>query len=230
MTEIAVLFVVMFALMALGAPIFLAMLIAVLATLVVGGYGSALALPTQMAAGVDSYELLAIPFFILMGSLMSKAGLTERIVAFLMYFIGGVRGGLAHTVIGASAFASSVSGSAPATASMIGSAVLPMMRRAGYRQEFSASVVASSAVLGPIIPPSVPMVFIGLVTSLSVGHLFIAGVAPGLLLLAGLMIVVLWRSRSDRIPETEAVNPYRQQGLRSEEHTSELQSRGHLVC
>lgn len=214
MTEIAVLFVVMFALLALGSPIFLAMLIAVLVTLIVGDFGSATALPTQMAAGVDSYELLAIPFFILMGSLMSKAGLTERIVAFLMYFIGGIKGGLAHTVIGASAFASSVSGSAPAAASMIGSAMLPMMKRSGYRQEFSAAVVASSAVLGPVIPPSVPMVFVALVTSLSVGQLFIAGLGPGILLILGLALVVVFRSRGiARIPDTEAVNPYRQDGL-----------------
>lgn len=217
MTEIAVLFVVMFGLMAFGAPIFLAMLIAVLATLIVGDFGSATALPTQMAAGVDSYELLAIPFFILMGSLMSKAGLTERIVGFLMYFIGGVKGGLAHTVIGASAFASSVSGSAPAAASMIGSAMLPMMRKAGYRQEFSAATVAASAVLGPVIPPSVPMVFVALVTSLSVGQLFIAGLGPGILLIVGLVLVVLMRSRqvSGPIPETETVNPYRETGLRT---------------
>lgn len=214
MIEIATLFVVMFALMALGAPIFLSMLIAVLATIVIGGYGSATALPTQMTAGIDSYELLAIPFFILMGLLMSKAGLTERIVGFLMYFIGGVKGGLAHTVIGASAFASSVSGSAPAAASMIGSAMLPMMKRAGYRQEFSAAVVASSAVLGPVIPPSVPMVFVALVTSLSVGQLFIAGIIPGILLIVGLLGVVVLRSRgTDRVPDVETVNPYRQQGL-----------------
>ena len=215
MTEIAVLFLVMFGLMAFGAPIFVAMLTAVLATLVVGDFGSATALPTQMAGGVDSYELLAIPFFILMGSLMSKAGLTERIVGFLMYFIGGIKGGLAHTVIGASAFASSVSGSAPAAASMIGSAMLPMMRKAGYRREFSAATVAASAVLGPVIPPSVPMVFVALVTSLSVGQLFIAGIGPGVLLIAGLMIVVIFRSRGNGpIPATEAINPYRKNGFR----------------
>src|SRR5699024_1238445 len=105
--EVATLFLTMFGLMALGTPIFIAMLVAVLAVIIVGGYGSAVVLPTQMTAGVDSYELLAIPFFILMGSLMTRAGLTERIVDFLMYFIGGVRAGLAHTVVGASAFASS---------------------------------------------------------------------------------------------------------------------------
>ncbi|MGC5626696.1 TRAP transporter large permease [Georgenia sp. Z1344] len=214
MTEIAILFVTMFALMALGAPIFIAMLAAVLVTLFAGDLGSATVLPTQVAAGVDSYELLAIPFFVLMGSLMSQAGLTERIVAFLMYFIGGIKGGLAHTVIGSSAFASSVSGSAPAAASMIGSAMLPMMRRSGYRQEFSAAVVASSAILGPVIPPSVPMVFVALVTSLSVGQLFIAGIGPGILLIVGLIVVVAVRSRgTERIPDTEAVNPYRKDGL-----------------
>lgn len=214
MMEIAILFAVMFALMAMGTSIYLAMLIATLAGLVSGGLGSATVLPTQMAAGVDSYELLAIPFFVLMGSLMSKAGLTERIVAFLMYFIGGIKGGLAHTVIGASAFASSVSGSAPAAASMIGSAMLPIMRRSGYRQEFSAAVVASSAVLGPVIPPSVPMVFVALVTSLSVGQLFVAGTIPGILLIIGLILVVAFKSRgTSRIPNTEVINPYREIGL-----------------
>src|SRR5699024_11683279 len=141
-------------------------------------------------------------------------GLTERIVAFLMYFIGGIKGGLAHTAVGASAFASTVIGSAPASASMIGSAMLPMMRRSGYRQEFSAATIGSAAVLGPVIPPSVPMVFVALVTSLSVGQLFIAGLAPGLLLVAGLLLVIVFRSRgASRIPDTGAVNPYRSERL-----------------
>lgn len=214
MMEIGVLFLVMFALMALGAPIFLAMLIAVLATIIIGDYGSATALPTQMAAGVDSYELLAIPFFILMGSLMARSGLTERIVDFLMYFIGSIKGGLAYTVIGSSAFASTVSGSAPAAASMIGSSMLPMMRRAGYRQEFSAALVASSAVLGPVIPPSVPMVFVALVTALSVGQLFIAGIVPGVLLIGGLFLVVMFRGRKEgRVPTPEVPHLYRRAGL-----------------
>jgi len=214
MMEIAVLFIVMFALMALGAPIFLSMLIAVLATLVAGGLGSATVLPIQMAAGVDSYQLLAIPFFILMGLLMAESGLTQRIVDFLMYFIGGVKGGLAHTVIGAGAFASTVSGSAPAAASMIGSAMFPMMKRSGYRQEFSGAVVTASAVLGPIIPPSVPMVFVGLVTALSIGQLFVAGVVPGVLLILGLVLVVLLRSRgTERVPAAQSIHEYRQRGL-----------------
>src|SRR5699024_6925747 len=212
MMEIAVLFIVMFALMALGAPIFLSMLIAVLATLVAGGLGSATVLPIQMAAGVDSYQLLAIPFFILMGLLMAESGLTQRIVDFLMYFIGGVKGGLAHTVIGAGAFASTVSGSAPAAASMIGSAMFPMMKRSGYRQEFSGAVVTASAVLRPIIPPSVPMVFVGLVTALSIGQLFVAGVVPRVLLILGLVLVVRLRNRGpERVP---AAQPRRQQRQR----------------
>lgn len=214
MMEIAVLFAVMFGLMTFGAPIFLSMLIAVLATLVVGGLGSATVLPVQMVAGVDSDQLLAIPFFILMGLLMAESGLTQRIVDFLMYFIGGVKGGLAHTVIGAGAFASTVSGSAPAAASMVGSAMFPMMKRSGYRQEFSGAVVTASAVLGPIIPPSVPMVFVGLVTALSIGQLFLAGILPGLLLIAGLVLVVIIRSRGTvRVPAAQAVRQYRERGL-----------------
>ncbi|WP_109474546.1 TRAP transporter large permease [Ornithinimicrobium cavernae] len=202
--ELLVLFGVMFFFMALGTPIFVAMLLAVLATLFVGGLGSATVLPTQMAAGVDSYELLAIPFFILMGELMYRAGLTERIVDLLMFFLGRVRGGLAYTVVASSAFASSVSGSAPAAASMIGSAMLPLMGRSGYKREFSAAVTASSAVLGPVFPPSVPFIFVALVTGLSVGQLFLGGVGPAIIMVTGLVLTVYVMAPRGRTPSTDA--------------------------
>lgn len=194
------LFAVLFGLMFLGAPIFIAMLSSALVTLAVTGLGSATVLPTQMAAGVSQLQLLAIPFFILMGELMARAGLTQRIVDLLMMFFGRFRGGLAHVVIGVNAFASSISGSAPASASMVSAAMLPAMRRAGYRSSFSSAINASAAVLGPVIPPSVPMVFVSVVTTLSLGQLLIGGIGPGVLMAIALSGAVFLLARTGRIP------------------------------
>ncbi|QVQ53505.1 TRAP transporter large permease [Spiractinospora alimapuensis] len=202
--ELLILFGVLFALMLLGAPIFVAMLGSALVTLAVAGIGSGTVLPTQMASGVANPQLLAIPFFILMGELMARAGLTQRIVDLMMYFFGRYRGGLAYAVVGVNAFASSVSGSAPASASMVSSAMLPAMSKGGYRREFSSAVNASAAVLGPVMPPSVPMVFVSLVTALSLGQLFIGGIGPGILLCLALFGTVFWQARRGKLPDATA--------------------------
>lgn len=199
------LFGVLFGLMLLGAPIFVAMLASALVTLAVTDLGAATVIPTQMAGGVAEAQLLAIPFFILMGELMSRAGLTQRIVDLLMVFFGRFRGGLAHVVVGVNAFASSISGSAPASASMVSSAMLPAMKKAGYTPAFSAAINASAAVLGPIIPPSVPMVFVSLVTTMSLGQLLIGGIGPGLLMTAALFIVVFVQARKGKLPGATVV-------------------------
>lgn len=204
--ELILLFGVLFGLMALGVPIFVAMLVAALATLAVTGLGAATVLATQMASGVDSTQLLAIPFFILMGELMARAGLTQRLVDLLMFFLGRFRGGLAHIVVGVNAFASSVSGSAPASASMVSSAMLPAMRRAGYRPAYSAAVTASAAVLGPVMPPSVPMVFVSLVTTLSLGQLFIGGIGPAVLMAAVLFGTVALQARRGKLPQKVTIS------------------------
>lgn len=198
--DILILFGVMFALMAIGVPIFLAMAGAALVTLAITGLGAATVLPNQMAAGVSSYELMAIPFFVLMGELMARAGLTQRIVDLLMYFLGRVKGGLAYATVGANAFASTVSGSAPAAATMVGTSMIPAMRRAGYRQPFTAGLSASAAILGPVFPPSVPMIFVALVTGLSVGQLFIGGIVPAILMAVSLLIIVAWKAQRGTIP------------------------------
>ncbi|TCP43432.1 tripartite ATP-independent transporter DctM subunit [Tamaricihabitans halophyticus] len=198
--ELILLFGVLFGLMLLGAPIFVAMLASALVTLAVTGLGAATVLPTQMASGVGATQLLAIPFFILMGELMSRAGLTQRIVELLMFFFGRFRGGLAHVVVGVNAFASSVSGSAPASASMVSSATLPAMRDNGYRPAFSSAVNASAAVLGPVMPPSVPLVFVSLVTTMSLGQLFIGGIGPGVLMAIVLFGTVALQARRGKLP------------------------------
>src|SRR5688500_14688508 len=160
--EILLLFGVLFGLMAFGVPVFVSMAAAALVTLAVTGLGAATVLPNTMVGGVDSYELLAIPFFVLVGELMNKAGLTQRIIDLMMYFLGRFRGGLAQASVGVNLFASGVSGSAPADAVAVSSVLLPAMKKEGYTPEYAAAVNGSAAVLGPILPPSIPMVFVAL--------------------------------------------------------------------
>ncbi|WP_218220319.1 TRAP transporter large permease [Nesterenkonia sp. Act20] len=198
--ELILLFGVLFGLMLLGTPIFIAMLASALVTLGVTGLGSATVLPNQMASGVGASQVIAIPFFILMGELMSRAGLTQRIVDLLMFFFGRLPGGLAHVSVGVNAFAASISGSAPASASMVSAAMLPSMKRAGYRPAFSSAINASAAVLGPVIPPSIPLVFVSLVTSVSLGQLFIGGIGPGILMAAALFGVIAIQAHRGRLP------------------------------
>lgn len=203
--ELLLLFGVLFGLMLLGTPIFLAMLGSALVTLAVTGLGTATVLPNQMASGVGASQVIAIPFFILMGELMSRAGLTQRIIDLLMHFFGRLPGGLGHVSVGVNAFAASISGSAPASASMVSAAMLPSMKKAGYKPAFSSAINASAAVLGPVIPPSIPLVFVSLVTSVSLGQLFIGGIGPGILMAAALFGVVAIQAQRGRIPGKVAV-------------------------
>lgn len=195
-----VLFAVMFALMALGMPIFIAMIVSSLTTLALTNLGSAGVLPTTMISGVNSFELLAIPFFVLMGELMSVSGVTQRMVDLLMFFLGRVDGGLAHAAIGVNIFAAGVSGSAPADAAAVSAVMLPAMKREGYRPAYAAAINASAAVVGPIMPPSIPMVFVALVTGLSLGKLFIGGILPAIILSTLMALLVLWHARRGKIP------------------------------
>jgi tripartite ATP-independent transporter DctM subunit len=198
--EIVALFGVLFGLMAIGVPIFIAMVTSSLVTLALTGLGTATVLPTTMISGVNSFELLAIPFFVLMGELMSRGGLTQRIVDLLMFFLGRLKGGLAYASIGVNIFAAGVSGSAPADAAAVSSVMLPAMKREGYRPTYSAAINASAAVIGPILPPSIPMVFVALVTGLSLGQLFVGGILPGLVLAGAMTLLVFWQAHRGKIP------------------------------
>jgi tripartite ATP-independent transporter DctM subunit len=198
--EILLLFGVLFGLMAFGVPIFVSMAAAALVTLAVTGLGAATVLPNTMVGGVDSYELLAIPFFVLVGELMNKAGLTQRIIDLMMYFLGRFRGGLAQASVGVNLFASGVSGSAPADAVAVSSVLLPAMKKEGYTPEYAAAVNGSAAVLGPILPPSIPMVFVALVTQLSLGELFLGGVGPAFVMTAAMVALIAWHAVRGKLP------------------------------
>ena len=145
-------------------------------------------IPQKMFSGMDSFVLLSIPGFVLAGNLMNGGGITDRIIRFSNSVVGHFRGGLAQTNIVGSMIFAGISGTAAADAASQGAVLIPGMARAGYTVPYAAAVTAASAVVGPIIPPSVPMIIVGSLTGISVGQMFLAGAIPGLLLGLGMMV------------------------------------------
>jgi tripartite ATP-independent transporter DctM subunit len=177
-------------LLALGMPVVFALLVGPgLSLLLDDQQPYFAALLSRLYNGVDSFPLLAVPFFILAGELMNSGGITARIVRFSQSLVGHVRGGLAQVNIMSSMVFAGISGSAVADASAIGKMLIPAMEANGYKRSFAAAVTAAAAVIGPIIPPSGIMILYGFVMNLSVGALFAAGLVPGLLMGGGLMVM-----------------------------------------
>jgi tripartite ATP-independent transporter DctM subunit len=156
--------------------------------------------PQKMAQAANSFPLLAAPLFILMGNVMNASGVTERIFRFATAAVGWLRGGLCHANILASVIFAGMSGSAVADAGGIGTIEIKAMRDAGYDDETAASVTAASATIGPIIPPSLPMVIYAVSADVSIGALFLAGVIPGLLMAGALMALVVVVARRKGLP------------------------------
>lgn len=181
--------------LAAGIPVAFSLALTSLIVLLIIGDVPLQLIPQRMFTGMDSFPLMAVPFFILAGELMNSAGITQRIVRFSNALVGHIRGGLAHVNIVASMFFAGISGSAVADTAALGSILIPAMEKDGYDTTFSGAVTASSSVIGPIIPPSIPVVIFALVGSVSVGGLFLAGVVPGVLIGFGLMIVAYIISR-----------------------------------
>ena len=177
--------IVLLAFVVIGMPVGFAMGVTSLVVLVFDR--GVLDIPFGIAAqrimyGVNSFPLLAIPFFLLVGRLMNTAGVTDRIFNFCNALIGHIRGGLGHVNILASMIFAGMSGSAVSDAVGLGQMEIKAMKDAGYSSEFSAAVTAASATIGPIVPPSIPMVLFGVLGNVSVGALFIGGVVPGVLM------------------------------------------------
>jgi tripartite ATP-independent transporter DctM subunit len=176
--------------MLLGVPIAFTMLIAALAAIAYKGTLDPLVAVQQMFAGVDSFPLLAIPFFILAAELMSGGALTEVLLHFASRLIGHVRGGLGHTNVLTLTFFSGISGSALADVAGPGSMLIRMMRTSGYPAEYAAALTAATAIVGPIIPPSIIMIVYALTEpSVTIMGLFLAGVIPGLMITGSLLVV-----------------------------------------
>jgi len=154
-----------------------------------------------MAFGIDSFTLIALPMFLLMGNLMNASGVTQRIFDFALAMVGHWRAGLAQVnVLGSMVFAG-MSGSALADAAGLGSVEIRAMKMKGYSPAFSAAITAVSATVGPVIPPSTVAVLFAYIADVSVGRLFLAGVTPGLMMVAIQMVIVHWRGKSMALPK-----------------------------
>ncbi|MFC5421657.1 TRAP transporter large permease [Bosea eneae] len=177
-------------LMVLGVPVAISMAVASLAFILVSGTVPDVILAQRMIAGVESFPLLAVPFFILAGNLMNIAGVTGRIYSFAVALVGWMRGGLAQVNIIGSVIFSGMSGTAIADAAGIGTIEIKAMKDHGYSAEVAVGVTAASATLGPIIPPSLPFVIYGMMANTSIGALFLGGVIPGVMMTLFMMVTV----------------------------------------
>ena len=148
-------------------------------------------IPQNFVYGVDSFPLLAVPLFMLAGELMDKGGVTERLVRFSRALVGHIRGGLANVSVVANMIMAGMSGSSVADATATGTVLIPAMKKAKYPPEMAAAVIAASATIGPIIPPSIPFVLIGSMTGVSIGRLFLGGAVPGFVM-GGMLLITTY--------------------------------------
>jgi tripartite ATP-independent transporter DctM subunit len=188
---VTLLFLSFIALLFLGVPVAFSLGISSLIYLV-GADIPLTVIPQRMFAGINSFTLLCVPGFILAGNLMNQGGISDRIVRFANVLVGHIRGGLALANVVDSMVFAGVSGTAVADVSSLGVIMINAMDKQGYDRDFSCAITASTACLGPIIPPSMPMIIAGTLTGLSVGKLFLAGAIPGFLI-GGIMLIVTYR-------------------------------------
>lgn len=197
---ISTLFISFFVLMFLGVPIAASLGIAAMLT-IVGFMNSSLVVTAQtMFTGVNSFPLMAIPFFILAGNLMGEGGISRRLIDFVQLFFGSMRGGLAIVAIAASMFFAAISGSCPATTAAIGGIMVLEMEKNGYSKDFSAACVAAAGTVGQVIPPSIPMVTYCVLANTSISTLFLCGVGPGILMGLSMMVVARRYAKSHNVP------------------------------
>jgi C4-dicarboxylate transporter DctM subunit len=199
--------------MLLGVSITFSMGLSALFYLLVSGQIDMLIMiPNRMVLALDSYGLMAIPFFYFAGALMLVGGLTQRLVAFSRVIIGHVTGGLSLVNVIASMIFAGVSGSCVSDASAIGGVLIPAMKKDRYPPEFSAALTGAAATIGHIIPPSIPMILIGVMQEMPIGKLFLAGAIPGLLLGLSLMAISYIISRKRDYPKEERRSSLREMG------------------
>ena len=179
-------------LMASGIPVAIAMAGSALIYILISGDLPGFAVVHRMIGGIDSFPLLAVPFFILAGNLMNNAGITNRIYNFALALVGWLKGGLGHVNVVGSVIFAGMSGTAIADAAGLGTIEIKAMKDHGYDTEFAVGVTAASATLGPIIPPSLPFVIYAMMANVSVGALFLAGILPGVLMALLMMLTVAW--------------------------------------
>ncbi|MCZ0963379.1 TRAP transporter large permease subunit [Paracoccus benzoatiresistens] len=186
--------------MAIGVPIAFALILCGVALMLFLGMFDAQIISQNLVSGADSFQLLAIPFFLVAGEFMNAGGLSRRIVDLATALVGHFRGGLGYVAVLAAIVMASMSGSAVADTAAVGAMLIPMMRKAGYDVSRSSGLIAAGGIIAPIIPPSIPFIIFGVAAGVSVKKLFMAGIAPGLMM--ALLLVVTWWlvSRKDAVP------------------------------
>lgn len=192
-----VLFGVFVLMVALNVPIAASLGLAAIASIVVSKSVPLIVVGQKLFASIDSFPLMAIPFFMIAGNLMERGGISKRLITFANTMLGSFTGGLALVGILASMFFAAISGSSAATVAAIGSIMIPAMVRHGYSKEFATATQATAGFIGVIIPPSIPMVTFGVVTGTSIGGLFMAGFTPGILCGLLLMVVAYFVSKKN---------------------------------
>jgi len=189
---------------ALGIPIFISLGISALVLFTINNGEIPLEMVGQkMLVGIDSFPLLAIPFFVLAGELMNTGSIAGQIINFTRAIVGRIRGGLAMVGIGTGVFFSGISGSASADTAAVGATLIPAMKKEGYPTAFSAGVVAAAGSIGPIIPPSIPLIIYGVIAEVSIGKLFVGGYIPGLIMCIAFLIVVYIEAKRKLFPVSE---------------------------
>ncbi|MBU0780767.1 MAG: TRAP transporter large permease [Alphaproteobacteria bacterium] len=190
-----------------GLPIVFALMVSPIAMIMIEGDARNVVagLYRNLYNGMDSFPLMALPFFMLAGEIMNRGGITMRLVEFSQAFIGHLRGGLAHVNILSSFLFAGMSGSAVADVSALGSTLIPAMEQNGYTRRFAAAITAASSVIGPIIPPSGIMIIYAYVMGESVAALFLAGIVPGILIGLGLMATVWFMADRYDLPKAERI-------------------------
>ena len=199
---VAVLFIVFLLCLATGFPVAFSLGISSLVYFI-GNDMSLYMFAQRFFGGLNSFTLLCIPGFVFAGSLMNQGGITERLIGFCNKLIGHIRGGLAIANVLASMLFAGISGTALADTVSVGGILIPAMKKEGYDSDFSCAVTAASSCIGPIIPPSVPMIMAATMTGLSVGKMFAAGIIPGILRGGGMILVSYWISVKRNYPKAE---------------------------
>ncbi len=200
MSEVSLILTAGFALLlVLGVPFAIALGLCTMAALLVADI-DLIVLPQMMLGGTQSFSLLAIPFFMLAGEIMTRGGLSQRIINVADVLVRHLRGGLGHVTIVAAAIFAAISGSAPATTAAVGSILIPAMVERGFSKPFATSLAVSAGVLGPIIPPSIAAIIWAVIAETSIAQLFVAGVVPGLLMIVGFMVITWFHAKRHNIP------------------------------
>src|SRR6187399_338416 len=202
----ALIFGLLIVLMLTGMPISIALGLTVLSYLFVLTTVPIEAVALKLFTGIESFEIMAIPFFILAGNFLTHGGVARRMIRFAASLIGHWYGGLGLAGVMACALFAAVSGSSPATVVAIGSIILPAMVKQGFPKSFGAGVITTSGALGILIPPSIVMVMYAVATNTSVGQLFIAGIVPGIVLATMLGLTTWWLARKNGYPRQPKAN------------------------